>query len=62
MTVVDWPAVIPVCQKVTARRGVGDRYRYVAGDLLEADFGSGYQAATLGHILHSEGEAAAGRC
>ena len=55
-TVVDWPAVIPVCQKVTARRGVGDRYRYVPGDLLEADFGAGYQAATLGHILHSEGE------
>ena len=56
MTVVDWPAVIPVCQKVTARRGVGDRYRYVPGDLLEADFGTGHQAATLGHILHSEGE------
>jgi ubiquinone/menaquinone biosynthesis C-methylase UbiE len=55
-TVVDWPAVIPVCQKVTARRGVGDRYRYVPGDLLEADFGAGHQAALLGHILHSEGE------
>jgi hypothetical protein len=25
-------------------------------DLLEADFGSGYDIATLGHILHSEGE------
>ncbi len=56
VTVVDWPAVIPVCQKVTARHGVGDRYRYVPGDLLAADFGTGYQAATLGHILHSEGE------
>lgn len=56
VTVVDWPAVIPVCQKVAARRGVGDRYRYVAGDLLEVDYGSGYNVATLGHILHSEGE------
>ena len=56
VTVVDWPAVIPVCQKVTARRGVGDRYRYVPGDLLAADFGSGHQVATLGNILHSEGE------
>ena len=56
VTVVDWPAVIPVCQKVTARRGVADRYEYRPGDLLQADFGSGYQAATLGHILHSEGE------
>ena len=56
VTVVDWPAVIPVCQKVTARHGVADRYDYKPGDLLEADFGTGYQAATLGHILHSEGE------
>ena len=56
VTVVDWPAVIPVCEKVTARRGVGDRYGYLPGDLLDADFGSGFQAATLGHILHSEGE------
>ncbi len=56
VTVVDWPAVIPVCQKVTARRGVGDRYRYVAGDLLQVDYGTGYNVATLGHILHSEGE------
>ena len=55
-TVVDWPAVIPVCQKVAARRGVGGRYRYIPGDLQAADFGTGYQAATLGHILHSEGE------
>jgi SAM-dependent methyltransferase len=56
VTVVDWPAVIPVCQKVTARRGVADRYDYRPGDLLTTDFGAGYQAATLGHILHSEGE------
>jgi hypothetical protein len=27
----------------------------VAGDLLEADFGTGHQVATIGHILHSEG-------
>jgi hypothetical protein len=35
--------------------GVGDRLRTVAGDLLEADFGSGHHVATIGHILHSEG-------
>ena len=29
----------------------------MAGDLNNADFGSGYDVATLGHILHSEGEA-----
>jgi precorrin-6B methylase 2 len=57
VTAVDWPAVIPVAKRVAQRQGVGDRYRYVEGDLQEADFGSGYQIATLGHILHSEGEA-----
>jgi hypothetical protein len=35
---------------------VGDRLSVVPGDLLDAPFGSGYRAATLGHILHSEGE------
>lgn len=55
VTIVDWPVVIPVAQRVTARFGVADQFRYIAGDLAEADYGSGYQLATLGHILHSEG-------
>ena len=57
VTAVDWPGVIPITQKVTARFGVADRFRFVAGDLLEADFGGGHAIATAGHILHSEGEA-----
>jgi len=56
VTVVDWPPVIPVCQRVAKRHGVGDRYRYIPGDLLAVDYGTGYHVATLGHILHSEGE------
>jgi precorrin-6B methylase 2 len=56
VTAVDWPEVLPVTQKVATRRGVADRFRFVAGDLSSADFGRGYQVATLGHILHSEGE------
>jgi SAM-dependent methyltransferase len=52
---VDWPAVLKVTSKVARRHGVGDRFRTVAGDLLEADFGGGHQVATIGHILHSEG-------
>jgi SAM-dependent methyltransferase len=56
VTAVDWPAVIPVTQRVAGRRGVADRFRFVAGDLLEADFGAGHHIATLGHIVHSEGE------
>jgi 2-polyprenyl-3-methyl-5-hydroxy-6-metoxy-1,4-benzoquinol methylase len=54
---VDWPGVIPVTQKTVARFGLADRFTYSAGDLSEADFGTGHHVATLGHILHSEGEA-----
>jgi ubiquinone/menaquinone biosynthesis C-methylase UbiE len=57
VTVVDWPEVIPVCQKITARHLVAERYRYLPGDLLQVDYGTGFHVATLGHILHSEGAA-----
>jgi SAM-dependent methyltransferase len=56
VTALDWPGVIPITRKVTEREGVAARYRFVADDLLAADFGSGHSAAILGHILHSEGE------
>ena len=56
VTAVDWPAVLPVTRKIAARFGLADRFKYSAGDLRSADFGSGHNIATLGHILHSEGE------
>ncbi|MEO6907218.1 MAG: class I SAM-dependent methyltransferase [Abditibacteriaceae bacterium] len=56
-TAVDWAEVLEVTQRVTGRFGLADRYTYSPGDLLEADFGSCHQAAVMGHILHSEGEA-----
>jgi hypothetical protein len=55
VTAVDWPGVIPVTKKTVARFGVADRFTFVEGDLQQADFGSGHDVATLGHILHSEG-------
>lgn len=57
VTAVDWPGIIPITKKVTTREGVAPRYRFVPGDLHAANFGSGHAVATLGHILHSEGEA-----
>lgn len=57
ITAVDWSGVLPVTQKMVGRFGLADRFQFVAGDLLKADFGSGHGIATLGHILHSEGEA-----
>jgi hypothetical protein len=55
VTAVDWPGVLTTTRKVATKHGVGDRFQFVPGDLDSADFGSGYQVATLGHILHSEG-------
>lgn len=55
VTAVDWPEVLPVTQRVADKMGVGGQFTYVPGDLHEAEFGSGHQVATLGHILHSEG-------
>jgi len=56
VTAVDWAGVIPVTRQMVERFGVADRFRFVEGDLLKADFGAGHNIATLGHILHSEGE------
>jgi 2-polyprenyl-3-methyl-5-hydroxy-6-metoxy-1,4-benzoquinol methylase len=56
VTAVDWPGIIPITKKVAARNGLAERYAFVAGDLHTADFGQGHMIATLGHILHSEGE------
>jgi 3-hydroxy-5-methyl-1-naphthoate 3-O-methyltransferase len=57
VTAVDWSGVLPVTQKSAAQFGLADRFTFVAGDLDAADFGQGHNVATLGHILHSEGEA-----
>jgi ubiquinone/menaquinone biosynthesis C-methylase UbiE len=56
VTAVDWPGVLDITRKMTARFGVSGRFTFVAGDLEAADFGRGHNIATLGHILHSEGE------
>ncbi len=57
VTALDWPEVIDITKKTVAKFGLSDRYTFVEGDLASADFGSGHNLATLGHILHSEGAA-----
>lgn len=56
VTAVDWSGIIPITKRVAEREGVAPQYRFVEGDLLTVDFGGGHSVATLGHILHSEGE------
>jgi precorrin-6B methylase 2 len=58
VTAVDMPVVLEVTRQMTARFHLADRFQYIAGNLREVDLGSGYDVATLGHILHSEGERA----
>ena len=55
VTAVDWPAVLPVTRTTVERFGLTHRFAFHEGDLQQADFGSGHNVATLGHILHSEG-------
>ena len=56
VTAVDWAGMIPTTKRITQKFGVGHRFNYVEGDLLQANFGGSYDIAILGHILHSEGE------
>jgi ubiquinone/menaquinone biosynthesis C-methylase UbiE len=56
VTAVDWAGMIPTTKRITEKFGVRDRFDFIEGDLSDANFGSGYDVATLGHILHSEGE------
>src|SRR5882724_12801745 len=56
VTAVDWAGMIPTTKRITQKFGVAHRFNYVEGDILEANFGADYDIATLGHILHSEGE------
>lgn len=56
VTAVDWPGVLPVTRRVIDRFKLADRFTLIAGDLHDVAFGTDHQIATLGHILHSEGE------
>jgi 3-hydroxy-5-methyl-1-naphthoate 3-O-methyltransferase len=56
LTAVDWPDVLEITRRNAERHGLASRFTFVPGDLAVADFGRGHNVATLGHILHSEGE------
>jgi ubiquinone/menaquinone biosynthesis C-methylase UbiE len=57
ITAVDFAKVLPVTRRVAERHQLADRLTTIEGDIQSADFGSGHHVVTLGHILHSEGEA-----
>lgn len=55
VTAVDWAGMIPTTKRITQKFGAADRFQFVEGDIGDANFGTGYDVAILGHILHSEG-------
>jgi hypothetical protein len=55
VTAVDWERVLGVTKRVATKHGVGGQFKYIDGDICKVGFGSGYDIATLGHILHTEG-------
>jgi ubiquinone/menaquinone biosynthesis C-methylase UbiE len=56
VTAVDWPPVLETTRRFAEQAGMAARFSYIGGDLDSVEFGSGYDVAILGHILHSEGE------
>ncbi|MBS1821615.1 MAG: methyltransferase domain-containing protein [Acidobacteria bacterium] len=56
VTAVDWEGVLPATREVVGSFRLANRFSFIAGDLNAAEFGGDYDVATLGHILHSEGE------
>jgi SAM-dependent methyltransferase len=56
VSAVDWPLVLEVTRQMTVRFGLTSQFEFLAGDLLEVEFPESCDVATLGQILHSEGE------
>src|SRR5438552_14075552 len=41
VTAVDWAGMIPTTKRITQKFGVGNRFKFIEGDLMDADFGEG---------------------
>lgn len=49
---LDWPNVLAVAQDLARRAGIQDRYRTIAGDAFQQEFGTGYDLVLLTNFLH----------
>jgi ubiquinone/menaquinone biosynthesis C-methylase UbiE len=49
---LDWPNVLTVAQDFARRAGVQERYRTIAGDAFQQDFGTEYDLVLLTNFLH----------
>jgi ubiquinone/menaquinone biosynthesis C-methylase UbiE len=49
---LDWPNVLAVAQDFASQAGIQGRYRTIAGDAFQQDFGEGYDLVLLTNFLH----------
>jgi ubiquinone/menaquinone biosynthesis C-methylase UbiE len=52
LVALDWPNVLTVAQDLARQAGIQDRYRTIAGDAFQQDFGTGYDLVLLTNFLH----------
>jgi 2-polyprenyl-3-methyl-5-hydroxy-6-metoxy-1,4-benzoquinol methylase len=57
VTALDWPGVVAVASEHARARGVGARYRTIAGSAFDADWGTGYDIVLFANFLHHVGPA-----
>jgi len=48
----DWPRVLEVARENARQHGVADRFHTIAGGILEADIGTGYDVVVVANLIH----------
>lgn len=52
VTALDWPNVLTVARELAKKSGIESRYRTIAGDAFQQEFGEGYDLVLLTNFLH----------
>jgi ubiquinone/menaquinone biosynthesis C-methylase UbiE len=52
VTAVDWPSVLELASANATDAGVGERFRRIAGNAFEVDWGGGFDLVILANFLH----------
>jgi len=52
LVALDWPGVLAIARRNAEQAGVADRFRALAGNAFEVEFGTGYDLVLLPNFLH----------
>jgi hypothetical protein len=55
LVAVDWPAILSIARTNAESEGIAARFRALAGDAFEVDWGCGYDLVLLANFLHHFG-------